>query len=420
MNKSAVIAMLLANASAKQATDLAKMEQIVEGILMGALDAEGFTDITSCIKDAEVIIGDTEIAIGDFKKGDLSSVIDGVKEIGSILEVVKKGMTDCSQLKADWKKLEAMAAIFASPSSFAYHVGKDLLVNGKDIYKEIKESIVEYDAENWQSFGYQVGEAAAKIILGEESQKNIKVAQILKGAMKPFGGDFDLYALLICIYEEDQAALIIDEAVKELIAFKNGHDFNDLLGAVILSIAGIQQAKQGLPACEAVDNSLWHSAQFDQCKDVFANPTEHFTVEANDLKMNGVSIVEDALKAIAAYEAGDYELFGQFLGEIAKLSTGEKVPLSIAETITKKDVAAVAQGMLKGTGVGEFSLYNLLICIYEADQAALILDEGVKILEKAYADKDIQESIGGLIAMVAFVEQLKKSIPVCEAVDTNP
>lgn len=81
--------------------------------------------------------------------------------------------------------------------------------------------------------------------------------------------------------------------------------------------------------------------------------------------------------------------------------------------------AEVAQGFLEATNVGTFNFTNLLICIYEADQAALILYEGVQILEEAYKDKDPEEAIGGIIAAVAFVQQLKQSIPVCEAVDTS-
>jgi hypothetical protein len=34
-----------------------------------------------------------------------------------------------------------MASIFASPQSFAWHVGKDLLVNGVQIYHEIDAAV---------------------------------------------------------------------------------------------------------------------------------------------------------------------------------------------------------------------------------------------------------------------------------------
>jgi hypothetical protein len=64
--------------SAKPAIDQ-KLVDIVSGALMGALDAEGFTDIEHCIQDAEHVFTDAKAAIADFEEGSVSSVIDGVK-----------------------------------------------------------------------------------------------------------------------------------------------------------------------------------------------------------------------------------------------------------------------------------------------------------------------------------------------------
>lgn len=58
-------------------------------------------------------------------------------------------MKDCAHTKADWEKLESMAKIFNSPSGFAYHVGKDLMVNGKDIFAEIEDAVTQYSNKNW-------------------------------------------------------------------------------------------------------------------------------------------------------------------------------------------------------------------------------------------------------------------------------
>lgn len=88
-------------------------------------------------------------------------------------------------------------------------------------------------------------------------------------------------------------------------------------------------------------------------------------------------------------------------------------------TQNREWIAEFTQGFFEATQVGEFNFTNLLLCIYEADQAALILYEGVEILEEAWADKNWQEAIGGVIAGVAFVQQLEASLPVCEAIDAS-
>ena len=40
------------------------------------------------------------------------------------------------------------------------------------------------------------------------------LAQVLQGFLEEFGGNFDLWALLVCIADEDKAALMLDESVE--------------------------------------------------------------------------------------------------------------------------------------------------------------------------------------------------------------
>jgi len=55
------------------------MVEITEGFLLGALDAEGFTDIEKCIQDGEHIVKDAEAAYTDFKSKDPEEIVDGLK-----------------------------------------------------------------------------------------------------------------------------------------------------------------------------------------------------------------------------------------------------------------------------------------------------------------------------------------------------
>jgi hypothetical protein len=59
------------------------------------------------------------------------------------------------------------------------------------------------------------------------------------------------------------------------------------------------------------------------------------------------------------------------------------------------------------------------MCIYKADQSALILYSAVDELEKAFNDRDPKEAVEGIVEVIAFVQQLKQSIPICESVDQN-
>jgi hypothetical protein len=123
------------------------------------------------MKDADTVILDAEIAVADFKKMDASDVMAGIKEVAEMMKVVHQGMKDCTSLRADWRKLEKMIAVFSSPTIFFYHVGKDLMINGVQIYGEIKTAVSDYENAKWGDFGYNIGLAAAKTILGEEEEQ---------------------------------------------------------------------------------------------------------------------------------------------------------------------------------------------------------------------------------------------------------
>lgn len=156
----------------------------------------------------------------DFASKDYKKVAEGIQKVADLLSHVKTGMSDCSHIKADWKKLEKIADIFDSPKSFAFHVGKDLIINGKSIFLEITDAISAYEQKDFKKFGVDVGTAAAKTILGEEapvatlgSDDKMKLAQIEQGILKAYGGEFDLLALLECIGAEDKALLVFDAGV---------------------------------------------------------------------------------------------------------------------------------------------------------------------------------------------------------------
>jgi hypothetical protein len=167
--------------------------------------------------------------------------------------------------------------------------------------------------------------------------------------------------------------------------------------------------------------------QMDKIQNVAVHPSQYFKVVEDDLLVNNHGIMKEAAEAVEFYQAEKFFEFGEIMGKILKIATEkEAVPaLVVVENpdkalIDRQMVTEFAQGFLETSQVGEFNFTNLLMCIYEADQAALILYQAVEILEEAYEDKDINEAIGGIIASVAFLAQLKQSIPVCEAVDGTP
>ena len=136
-------------------------------MLRGAINAEGLNEIAKCVSDLESVVVDVDTAVKDFKAGGATNVLNGLKALGDTFKQVGSSMKDCSSTQADWDKLKAMADVISSPWSFVYHVGKDLIVNGVEIFDDIATSITDWDNQDWEGFGFNVGEAAAKTLLGQ-------------------------------------------------------------------------------------------------------------------------------------------------------------------------------------------------------------------------------------------------------------
>lgn len=102
-------------------------------------------------------------------------------------------------------------------------------------------------------------------ILGDEPKEvkatpgegSIKSVKILQGVIAAYGGKFNLNALLECVHDEDQGLLILDAAYQSFQSAIKNRDIGDLIGGVIATVAGLQQMKGGLPACEAIDTTSW-------------------------------------------------------------------------------------------------------------------------------------------------------------------
>ncbi len=71
-------ALLIGAVAANKEFSKDKMIAIVEGVLKGAIEAEGFTDIESCVKDIQDVTYDLEVAVADFETKDVKKVADGI------------------------------------------------------------------------------------------------------------------------------------------------------------------------------------------------------------------------------------------------------------------------------------------------------------------------------------------------------
>jgi hypothetical protein len=127
--------------------------------------------VQSCIHDSGFVVNNFIEAVRDFESQDAKKILDGLRLLGQGLQVLPDAITECQAAVQEAvilaTKLTLVIKDLATPKTFVFHIGKDLIVNGKNIYREINTSVADWKTENYHDFGVQVGKALYDIFVGD-------------------------------------------------------------------------------------------------------------------------------------------------------------------------------------------------------------------------------------------------------------
>ncbi len=85
-----------------------------------------------------------------------------------------QAVKDCVAIEGDMGKIAQMAEIFAHPWSLVWQVGKNLYVNGADIFGKISQSMQSYKDGKYFDFGKNLGEALSEVFFNQTNQMSVK------------------------------------------------------------------------------------------------------------------------------------------------------------------------------------------------------------------------------------------------------
>merc|ERR1712151_236708 len=146
---------LVMTAACAYALDANGAEQFAEGFMQGVFGSvEG---AVKCIRDIKRLGSEVETTIGDLKS---HSYIKAIREVGTISHELGSDLADCKSGEGDAEALiQQLEDIYSGSSwwSITFEVGKNVLVNGVDVYQNITGAISDYGSSNWESFGTHIG-----------------------------------------------------------------------------------------------------------------------------------------------------------------------------------------------------------------------------------------------------------------------
>ena len=137
-------------------------KSIFEGVLKGFTEREA-PDILECLKDGENSFNAFKTAVSDFEKKSLSGVKAGLGELAKGLDGLKQALTDCGDAKKEIEALLRAMSSLRSPWELAYHVGKELVVNGRDIFRNVEDASSNFKSQSWFNFGEDIGKIIADL-----------------------------------------------------------------------------------------------------------------------------------------------------------------------------------------------------------------------------------------------------------------
>ena len=143
----------LASADFKDSTAV-EVTELIDGFIIGALGYEKVEDLDTCIEDFNPLATDMSKAVADFEDGSYNKIADGIYQLGQFISQVGVVMKDCAQVGAeDVAKLEQMGEAFLHPKQLLIDAEHNVILNGVEIYKDIKTAGADMSAEQYEEAG---------------------------------------------------------------------------------------------------------------------------------------------------------------------------------------------------------------------------------------------------------------------------
>lgn len=338
-NKQAVLALLLANASATMLSAYERVEapahlieskenvkKMAAGFIKGALDQEDFTKLEACMGDLGGFGGHIVSSLQDFEKMDIVDAIAGLKEIGFAMKNLQHSLGTCTQTAEDMAKLKVMLARFEHPKELAAQILKDVEHYNLKILQKMSAAREAYHFSKFYDAGYDMGEVVAMTTLGAEAptqpiletETSTVVAHIMQGIIRAFGGKMSLEDILVCIGTEDKAAHMITNGVKNLSAAIKNKNMSDIVDAVISLIAGVKIAEGAIPVCTGTfPTDTWDYKGLLAATQALEDKAVYVAAKS-DVFVNKISILALTKTIEFTFKHGHFLEFGENLGVLLK------------------------------------------------------------------------------------------------------
>merc|ERR1712151_776969 len=133
----------------------ANAEEFITGFLEGAIGGVDFP--LKCLRDVKRLVNEVETTVSDFEG---HKYVAGIQEVATIAGELGSDLQDCTSAEQEAQQdAQHLIDLFNQESGWevAFEIGKNVLVNGVDVYHQITGAMDDYSNSNWESFGTHIG-----------------------------------------------------------------------------------------------------------------------------------------------------------------------------------------------------------------------------------------------------------------------
>lgn len=165
---------------------------IIGGFFVGMATDVNATHVAPCVTNSGVFGGWIEQSIIDFSKHTFDGTKDGFMDLSNAFGALPGFVKQCVPAAVETALvIEKAAVAWAHPLSLLYHVGLNIIFNGQEIFADISKAMGDVQTGNWFDFGFEIGQAAFKIIYVPEKEVyqtiDEDIIMIMEGALAELG-----------------------------------------------------------------------------------------------------------------------------------------------------------------------------------------------------------------------------------------
>lgn len=134
--------------------------RILEGVLIGFL-GESLPKVLESVTEAHMVFDDFKAAVETYQQGD---AIKALGQLGRTLKALGSLLEDAGLAAEEVQRFVDALAMLDDPAKIVFHIGEELLVNGRDILARIEAAVSAFNAHEWEKFGKEIGAIIGEVV----------------------------------------------------------------------------------------------------------------------------------------------------------------------------------------------------------------------------------------------------------------